>query len=491
MSDPLDYTTLDFEALLARTTADVLATPGLEGLDLSPTSPDAYLLRALAQSGSRLAYLLNRYANEAFLTRAILRRSVIDHAGGLGYRLAGATPAVTTLTLAFARAYPDPTPIAAGSRVTTEDGAVTYETTAPAVMGAFATTLSVAAVEGRSVDFATAGVSALAAPGGQSVALSEPASAEDGEFLWGAERVWVAGDLWARVDHFLSSTSTDRHYTVDVDAAGRATLRFGDGTNGLRPGEAVQILVRYRVGGGVRGRVRRGRLTRWEGGLTTDGSQAVDFTVTNGDSSGGTDRETIAHARIAAPASVRATSRTIAREDYELHAMQVSGVARALCHTRNQDDGIAWLTHRLYIVPVDGGTASPALLAAVAEQLTTVYPHGDLDLLDVRAAVYETAAVAASLEAEYGTDGTALQAAAIAAVTALFDPVAVDRRTGRYVLAFARTVPRSRIIQVLQDLPGVRRVVLSSPSVDAVLSPARFPALAATPSIAVAVDAEP
>lgn len=148
-------------------------------------------------------------------------------------------------------------------------------------------------------------------------------------------------------------------------------------------------------------------------------------------------------------------------------------------------------THRVYIVPVDGGTASPALLAAVAEQLTTVFPHGDLDLLDVRAASYETAAVAASLEADYGTDAGALEVAAIAAVTALFDPVAVDRRTGRYVLAFARTVPRSRIIQVLQDLPGVRRVVLSSPTVDAVLSPARFPALAATPSIAVAVDAEP
>ena len=76
-------------------------------------------------------------------------------------------------------------------------------------------------------------------------------------------------------------------------------------------------------------------------------------------------------------------------------------------------------------------------------------------------------------------------------MTALFDPAAVDARTGRYVLAFARTVPRSRIIQVLQALPGVRRVVLSTPSTDAVLSPARFPALAATPSITVAVDAEP
>lgn len=491
MADPVDFTTLDFEALLARSTADVLATPGLEGLDLSPTSPDAYLLRALAQSNSRLAYLLNRYANEAFLTRAILRRSVIDHARGLGYRLAGATPALTTLTVTFGRAYPDPTPVPAGSRVTTEDGAVAYETTAPAVVGAFATTIALPATEGRSVDLATVGASALSAPGGQAVALSEPASPADGEFLWGAERVWVAGDLWARVEHFLSSNATDRHYTVDVDASGHATVRFGDGANGLRPAEGAQILVRYRVGGGARGRVRRGRLTRWEGGLTTDGGQAVDFTVTNGDSSGGDDRETIAHARIAAPASVRATSRTISREDYELHAMQVPGVARALCHTRNNDPGIAWLTHRVYVVPVDGGTASPTLLAAVAEQLTTVYPHGDLDLLDVRAAVYETAAVAASLEAEYGTDPSALQIAAVAAVTALFDPAAVDTRTGRYVLAFARTVPRSRIVQVLQALPGVRRVVLASPSADAVLSPARFPSLAATPSITVAVDASP
>lgn len=59
MADPVDLTKLDFEALLPRSTADVLATPGLEGLDLSRTSPDAYLLRALAQSNSRLAYLLS------------------------------------------------------------------------------------------------------------------------------------------------------------------------------------------------------------------------------------------------------------------------------------------------------------------------------------------------------------------------------------------------------------------------------------------------
>lgn len=491
MADALDFTDLDYEAILARVSADVLATPGLEGLDLSPTSPDAYLLRALAQVASRLAYYQNRYGNEAFLTRAILRQSMIDHARGLGYRLAGATPAAATLTLTFARGYADPTPLPAGSRVTTEDGAVAYETTAAATMAAFGTTLSVNAVEGRTVSYTTLGVAAGAAPGGQAVALSEPASPDDGEFLWASEGVWVAGDRWARVEHFLSSTATDRHYTVAVDAAGRATLRFGDGTNGLRPAEGAQVLVRYRVGGGARGRVRRGRLTRFEGGLTTDGGQSVEFTVTNGDSAGGDDRETIAHARIAAPASVRATTRTISREDYELHAMQVPGVARALCHTRQQDPGIPWLTHRVYIVPVGGGVASPALLAAVVEMLTVTYPHGDLDLLDVRAATYEAQAVAASVEAHYGTDGAALAASGAAAVTALFDPAAIDRRTGRYVLSFGRAVPRSRINQAIQDQPGARRVVLASPSTDAAIAAARFPSLAAAPSIAVAVDAEP
>lgn len=491
MADPLLYTELGYDELLARLRADVLATPGLEGLDVSDTSADGYLLRALAQVGSREAYYLNRFANEAFVTRAIHRQSMVDHARALGTRLRGATAAQATLTFTFAVAYPHPTTIPAGSRVTTDDGTVSYETRAAAVVAAFATSVSIDADEGRTVSLATAGVAPEAAPDGQAVALAEPASSDEGEFLWESERVDVAGTRWTRVDHFLSSAATDRHYVVDVDGTGHGTVRFGDGVNGARPGVGVQVLVSYRVGGGVRGRVRRTRLSRFQGSLTTDGGQAVDFTVSNGDSSGGEDRETIAHARLAIPASVRATTRTIAREDYALHAMEVAGVARALCHTRAQDPGIAWLTHRVYVVPVGGGVASGALLREVARVLTDVYPHGDLVLLDVRAASYEPETVAASLEAEYGTDPAALTAAAVAAVTALFDPSAVDRRTGRYVLDFARTVPRSRIVQALQDLPGVRRVVLASPASDATLTPARFPALSATPAISVAVDAEP
>ncbi len=491
MADPLIYTTLGYDELLARLKDDVQGTAGLEGLDLSDTSADAYLLRAVAQVGSRQTYYLNRFANEAFTTRAIHRQSMVDHARSVGSRLQGATAAASTLTFTFAVAYPHPTPIPAGARITTEDGTVSYETRAATVVAAFATGVSVDADEGRTVTLATTGVSAGSAPDGQAVTLAEPASEGEGEFLWQSERVDVAGTRWTRVDHFLNSGATDRHYVVDVDGTGHATVRFGDGVNGARPGDGVQVLVSYRVGGGVRGRVRRNRLTRYQGSLTTDGGQAVDFTVTNADSSGGDDRESIAHARLAIPASVRATTRTIAREDYQLHAMQVAGVARALCHTRNQDPGIAWLTHRVYVVPVGGGVASGALLREVARVLTDDYPHGDLDLLDVRAAAYEPETVAASLEAVYGTDPAALTAAAIAAIVALFDPSAVDRRTGRYVLDFARTVPRSRIVQTLQDLPGVRRVVLSSPAADVTLTPARFPALAATPAISVAVDAEP
>lgn len=38
-------------------------------MDFSPTSPDSYLEREIAQVGLRLACHLNRMANEAFLAR--------------------------------------------------------------------------------------------------------------------------------------------------------------------------------------------------------------------------------------------------------------------------------------------------------------------------------------------------------------------------------------------------------------------------------------
>lgn len=485
----LQYTSRDYDAILADLVAAIVARR--PAFDTSPGNPDVALLEALAEVGDRLGYFENRSVNEAFLVRARLRQSVLDHAQALDYRVGSAEVATVDETFTLARGYPDAVTFPAGTAITTEDGSVTYETTEDLTLAAYATTGSVGMREGRTVTEGAVGVAAGAAPDGQRFTTSST------PFLWGSERISVAGAVWTRVDHFLNSTSGDRHYRVEVDRDDRATVVFGDGTNGLRPSEGAVLGVSYRVGGGVRGRVRRERLTRLVGSFVTLGGTPVEVSVTNpADSSGGADRETLAHARRAAPLALRATTRTIAKEDYELHAMEVDGVARALCHTRNEDPGIPWLEHRVYVVPPNpagsytfgGAMPSGTLLSDVEDYLTDGKPRGALDGLLALAPRYATTTVSATLRAVKGTVAASLQAQAEAAVLALYDPEGFDEDEGRYLLDFGRGVSRSKLYAALEALPGVWRVELTAPGAEGELGAGEFPALAAAPIISVVVD---
>ena len=488
-----DFTARDYDSILAALVAAVQANPALEGFDTSPGNPDMAVLEALAQQGDYLSYLLNANALEAFLSRARLRQSVIDHCAAIDYRLATASPARVSVRFTLTRpgGYPDAVTFPAGTQVSTEDGSVTYELDAALTLAPYATTATGACTEGRTIAESTTGASPSSTPDGQTYTTGQTA------FLWDSEAVVVGAAPWTRVDNFLNSTSTSRHYRITLDTDDRATLIFGDGTNGARPTEAATINVTYRVGGGVRGRVRRTKLKSISGSFTSDGAEPVDVTVTNlGDSSGGEDRETLAHAKIAAPMALRATTRTVSREDFEIHAMEVSGVSRALCNTRNEDAGIAYLDHRVYVVPttVVSGSGIPdaTLLAAVRAYLTDPYPagrpRGAVDALHVVSAQYLGQTVAATLHLlpDVGTTDTDMQALAVAALVALFDPRALRGDEDVFRVQFGEPIHRSEIIDALQSIAGVHYVELITPSSDPTPYAYQFPRLVATPSITVA-----
>jgi uncharacterized phage protein gp47/JayE len=478
----LDYTALDYDAILAELAASAAATPELEGLDLSPGSPDRRFFSAVATVGAKLSYLQNRSLNEAFLARARLRQSVIDHAAGIAYDLSPPSPAVVSVTITLPRSYPDPVSLPEGTEIPTDDGSVIYTLDADVTMPAGTTSKVASATEGRRFSETATGESSSTSPAGQRLVLAESPVAA------GSDAVTVDGAAWTRVRTFLSSTSADLHYRIERDGQDVATIVFGDGVNGRRPPESSSIVVNYRTTLGTRGRVRRGRLRRLSGSFSTTGGLPVEPTVNNpGDSSGGTDRETIEHARYAAPEALRATTRTVAREDYELHAQEVSGVARALCHTRIEDAGLPLLMHRVYVVPTGGGTADAALLTNVETYLTVTKPCVAGIALRAVSAVYRTQTVSATIYARANTNATTLRTDAIAAVRALFDPSARDA-DGNHLARFGHCVPRSAIDAALQDLARVTRVALTSPSSDAAFAAHEFPALASEPSITVLVE---
>jgi len=131
---------------------------------------------------------------------------------------------------------------------------------------------------------------------------------------------WVR---WTRVNDFLSSTSKDRHYTIDKTDG---EMRFGDGKYGMiLPIGSDNIKATYSTGGGNSGNVGASKISKLQSSITY-----VDKVFNPISSSGGTENEDVDAFIERAPSILKTRNRAVAVEDYEWLAKEASdGVARA------------------------------------------------------------------------------------------------------------------------------------------------------------------
>ena len=126
---------------------------------------------------------------------------------------------------------------------------------------------------------------------------------------------------------FSASGPDDPHYVLNRTTA---EVRFNDArgripvANPTRP--ANIIARRYRVGGTARGNFAAGTITTLRGHLPGVDAEGVGNLFP---AVGGADEETLAAARERAAATIKSHERAVTREDFELHARRVGGVARA------------------------------------------------------------------------------------------------------------------------------------------------------------------
>jgi predicted phage baseplate assembly protein len=142
---------------------------------------------------------------------------------------------------------------------------------------------------------------------------------------------------------------------ADYDGAEGATLRFGDGVFGAVPGDDTAFEVTYRSGGGTRGNVAAGVITR----LDAAHSAAINIiSVSNPLAAcGGRDEEPNDQVREMAPQRFRATQyRAVRAEDYDRAAMTLPWVQRA--GTRFRYTG-SWLSVFTAVDP-EGSELLPA-----------------------------------------------------------------------------------------------------------------------------------
>ncbi|MBI5531845.1 MAG: baseplate J/gp47 family protein [Deltaproteobacteria bacterium] len=383
----VDYTDKDFDALRERLIA-LLQSVFPEWSDFAVAGFGNILLEMYAFVGDVITYYLDAQARESRLATATQRKNVIALARMLGFRLQGARAAKATVQFSLQAPPSANVALQAGTVVRTQEVTepVRFQLLAPLVIAAGTSPPVASAVvehsETHSQLFDSRGLAGL------DLLLDRT------PYLDGSASISASNGAYTEVDSLLGSGPNDRHFLVLVDQNDRAMIRFGNGVNGAPPSGTISVT--YKTGGGAAGNVDAGRLVVVEGSFADAHGRPVRLMVTNpAPAQGGSDRQSIASAKLLAPESLRALTRTVSREDFEINARRVPGVSRALMLTSNEDTTIQENCGVLFVIPKGGGLPTPALKNLVLKQVTEVYPCTLTFQVSVQDPVYRTVDVEA------------------------------------------------------------------------------------------------
>lgn len=115
---------------------------------------------------------------------------------------------------------------------------------------------------------------------------------------------------------FFASGSSDKIFEVIYDDDFNATVVFGDGSVGVSPDDTSTYFVHYRVGGGTRGNIGKDSINTT---ILSRIGQSLTLTNTS-EATGGSNAETLDHAKRYAPLNFRRQDRLVTLEDYSVFA---------------------------------------------------------------------------------------------------------------------------------------------------------------------------
>lgn len=480
----IDYLARDY-ASFRKALVDLIPQKLPEWTDRSEADFGIVVIELLAYMADILGYYQDRIANEAFLSTAQERMSVIQHLRLIGYEMAGAMPATASLSLIVANARTDVIEVRKGDQFATRSSkdqrSVTFEYTddkpllidlgklvpnsAASPEGAplpgFKETQPVIPVrEGRSILRESIGVSdgspnqrfGLSQPNVlagsiELVALTTPPSApwRYRKNLIFSGRAFSPEQLAAleyqeRIASTLAfSRGPDPDFATETDTNEITTVLLGDGEYGMIPPAGVEFVASYRVGGGTVGNVGAGQITVISNApqLQLSGARVVN----RAPASGGADRESIDHAVKFTPTVFTSMNRAVTAPDYEAQARLFPGVSKARAEATN------WNVVRLYVAPTGGGEPSDVLkrdLLAYFEDKRML-----TSIVDIQSPSYVRLEIGVQVDVTAYFRQSDVATAAQNAVLALFDFESVD---------FSQILYLSKIYEALEALDGVASV---------------------------------
>lgn len=244
---------------------------------------------------------------------------------------------------------------------------------------------------------------------------------------------------WRPQQDLLASDADAAEFVVEVEHDGTATLRFGDGIHGRRPGVATQFTATYRVGNGAAGNIGAGALAHV---VTLNGNIAG---VSNPlPAAGGVEPEPAAAIRRDAPEAFLTQQRAVTADDYARRAERSAGVQRAAAAFRWTG---SWHTVFVTADRTGGLAVDDPFETRLRAELEPFRTAGyDLEVDGPQFVALDVALFVCAAPEHFRTN---IRTAVLDALTALFDP---DNFT------FGQPVYLSPILAAAQAVPGVQSV---------------------------------
>ena len=424
--------------------------------DESPADPGMLFLWLYCNMADFMVQHINRTAMNCFLATVTDRRFLQWHCDSRGYSLGQNAPAAVDVLFTCESGHPEFT-IRVGTQVATEGTsertAIIFETDSDVLVTVGTDEVTINCVHGYTVSDEILGISEGEAD--QLFYLSKPGALWESEIIEVSEGGWQE---WTRVDDFIDSEPDSKQYRAVIGNDGKYYILFGDGTNGKIPPGGSLVRSTYRVGGGTIGNVAAGTIVELASPV-----EYVESVSNAAAASGGTDAETVAHAKKYVPALARSGGYAITVPNIIALAetfvspqfgriVKVSVVATGL------------IVAEVRIVPASGGMPSDGLKQVLREFLfARRVITSDINVLDP---AYKTIDIDLDIWVQDNHLVNATVEAVRAALITYISPTYQDPTTGMYPHDFGRDMYTSILDKIVVSAQGVDHCSFTTPSAD-------------------------
>jgi hypothetical protein len=163
---------------------------------------------------------------------------------------------------------------------------------------------------------------------------------------------------WTAAPDLLADGPMDTNFVVEIESDGTATLRFGDGTNGMMPASNTAFAAEYRIGNGTAGNVGAESL------LLFAGDPRIVSCTNPLPATGGVDPETTAQIQRRAPQAFLTQERAVTMQDYVNVTEGYPQIADAAATLRWTG---SWYTVFDAAEPAGGGALNQATLKSLTK----------------------------------------------------------------------------------------------------------------------------